>query len=352
MEEIYILKEGSLRTSMSDEHAIATIIEKYVDVTNAGVFVLGEQNSSIITFKINRFYDGVDLSEKEINVMYKNSNGIFKSEVYNVEYSETNLRFSWIIPADATKTNKVVAYIAFVSEGYMYKTKMFTLEVDKSFGIENSSPSANWFVTIEGELGKIDNKLSELDKNKASSHHSHTAEEVGALPEDTEIPDITDLENRVSELERGGTSGVYIEPKWEKVAEIPMNTETVMYELASTNDYHDFLVLVKRVKATTGSGNVFFRLASDLNYYVMQNTNLLGSNFGYTNTVAHLSLNGDIIETMHKSSNNAFTGTPVYSIYENGERFKKDAKFVLVMMEEWAQATSVGDTITVYGRRS
>lgn len=201
-----------------------------------------------------------------------------------------------------------------------------------------------------GILKEIDPTVP--DWAKKPEKPTYTAEEVGALPEDTEIPDLTDLENRVSELERGGTGGVYIEPEWEKVAEIPMNTETVMYELASTNDYHDFLILIKRVKATTGSGNVFFRLASDLNYYVIQNTNLLGSSFGYTNTIAHLSLNGDIIETMHKSSNNAFTGTPSYSLYENGARFKKDAKFVLVMTEEWAQATSEGDTITVYGRRS
>lgn len=204
----------------------------------------------------------------------------------------------------------------------------------------------NVYVVMHTENGKhvTEHRKFEVIKRKKPSDYIYT---------ETEVLSYESLEKRVSELEQsGGTGGVYIEPEWEKVAEIPMNTETVMYELASTNDYYEFLVFVKRVKATTGSGNVFFRLASDLNYYVIQNTNFLGSSFGYTNTIAHLSLNGDIIETMHKSSNNAFTGTPSYSIYENGERFKKDSKFVLVMTEEWAQATSEGDTITVYGRRS
>lgn len=190
------------------------------------------------------------------------------------------------------------------------------------------------------------------DWAKKPTKPSYTAEEVGALPEDTEIPDITALEDRVSKLERGGASGgTYIEPEWEKVAEIPMNTETVIYELASTNDYHDILVAIKRVKAVTGSGNTFLRLISDKNTNVVQNTNSLGDPFGYTNTIARLSINGDIVETIQKSSNNMFTGTTIYSIYDNVTRFKNDSKFALVTSEMWAQATSDGDTITVYGKR-
>lgn len=203
----------------------------------------------------------------------------------------------------------------------------------------------NVYVVMHTENGKhvTEHRKFEVIKRKKPSDYIYT---------EIEVLNYESLEKRVSELEQsGGGSGITKEPEWEKVAEIPMNTETVMYELASTNDYHEFLIFIKRVKATTGSGNVFFRLVSDLNYYVMQNTNLLGSSFGYTNTIAHLSLNGDIVETMHKSSNNAYTGTPTYSIYENGERFKKDSKFVLTMTEEWAQATSEGDTITVYGKR-
>lgn len=203
----------------------------------------------------------------------------------------------------------------------------------------------NVYVVMHTENGKhvTEHRKFEVIKRKKPSDYIYT---------EIEVLNYESLEKRVSELEQsGGGSGITKEPEWEKVAEIPMNTETVMYELASTNDYHEFLIFIKRVKATTGSGNVVFRLASDLNYYVMQNTNLLGSSFGYTNTIAHLSLNGDIVETMHKSSNNAYTGTPTYSIYENGERFKKDSKFVLTMTEEWAQATSEGDTITVYGKR-
>lgn len=203
----------------------------------------------------------------------------------------------------------------------------------------------NVYVVMHTENGKhvTEHRKFEVIKRKKPSDYIYT---------EIEVLNYESLEKRVSELEQsGGGSGITKEPEWEKVAEIPMNTETVMYELASTNDYHEFLIFIKRVKATTGSGNVFFRLVSDLNYYVMKNTNLLGSSFGYTNTIVHLSLNGDIVETMHKSSNNEYTGTPMYSIYENGERFKKDSKFVLTMTEEWAQATSEGDTITVYGKR-
>lgn len=189
------------------------------------------------------------------------------------------------------------------------------------------------------------------DWAKEPTKPSYTAEEVGALPEDTEIPDITALEDRVSKLERGGASGgTYIEPEWEKIAEIPMNTETVIYELASTNDYHDILVAIKRVKMVTGSGNAFLRLISDRNTAVIKNTNLL-VDFGRTNIIARLSINGDIVETIQKSSNNMFTDAAIYSFYDDVTHFKNDSKFAIVTSEEWAQATSDGDTITVYGKR-
>lgn len=53
------------------------------------------------------------------------------------------------------------------------------------------------------------------DWAKKPEKPTYTAEEVGALPEDTEIPDLTDLENKVCELERGAN-----ERKWIKVADV------------------------------------------------------------------------------------------------------------------------------------
>lgn len=79
---------------MLDEHSTATIVEKTVNVSDIGEFVVGEMNSSVITFKMNRYYDGVDLSQKDILIMYKNTNGVYKDKAVNIQYSTDGLKFS------------------------------------------------------------------------------------------------------------------------------------------------------------------------------------------------------------------------------------------------------------------
>ena len=161
MDDNYVLKEGSPPSPMLDEHSTATIIEKTVDVSDIGEFIIGESNSSIITFRMNRYYDGVDLLEKTIKVMYRNSNGIFESDVVNIKYTSNSLKFSWIVPHDATTSKKLLAYVCFVSDGYLWKTKTFTITVDQSFDVGDSEPTQNWFVNIESKLTKIEKTIDE-----------------------------------------------------------------------------------------------------------------------------------------------------------------------------------------------
>ena len=191
MDEKYTFVDGYLISDMCDEHTTAFITEKDVDVSNVGTLVMGEDNSSIITFKMNRYYDGVDLAKKKIKIMYRNSNEIFKSDVCNVKMSDDSILFSWIISVDATKNNKVIAYIAFISENYLLKTKDFQLEFEKSFDPNSSEPSVNWFSLIESKLEKIEldvknNKVYEWAKQPEKPNY--TSEEVGALSKDTSIP--------------------------------------------------------------------------------------------------------------------------------------------------------------------
>lgn len=161
MDDNYVLKEGSPTSPMLDEHSTATIIEKTVDVSDIGEFIIGESNSSIITFRMNRYYDGVDLLEKTIKVMYRNSNGIFESDVVNIKYTSNSLKFSWIVPHDVTTSKKLLAYVCFVSDGYLWKTKTFTITVDQSFDVGDSEPTQNWFVNIESKLTKIEKTIDE-----------------------------------------------------------------------------------------------------------------------------------------------------------------------------------------------
>lgn len=186
MDENFILNENYTVSPMSDQHSTATISEKVVDVSNIGTFVMGEHNSSMITFQIDRYYDGVDLSDKKIKIVYKNSNGIYKSddaEICNVKYSQKSLRFSWVVSNNVTQTTKFIAYICFISEDYLLKTENFTVLVKSSFDPSASEPSANWFVTIEGKLEKIEKDIVDnhvYDWAKQPEKPTYTPEEIGA----------------------------------------------------------------------------------------------------------------------------------------------------------------------------
>lgn len=184
MDEIFELVEGYEVSEMSDEHTTAVITEKNVDISNIGTIVMGEESSSIITFKMNRYYDVVDLSEKKIKVMFRNSAmEMFRSEVCNVRKSKNTIKFSWIIPNDMTKNNNIIAYICFISENYLLKTKNFKLTLEKSFDPRNTEPTQNWFVTIEGKLDKIEKQLADniiYDWAKQPKKTTYTPEEIGA----------------------------------------------------------------------------------------------------------------------------------------------------------------------------
>lgn len=229
MDENFILNENYTVSPMSDQHSTATISEKIVDVSNIGTFVMGEHNSSMITFQIDRYYDGVDLSDKKIKIVYKNSNGIYESddtEICNVKYSQKSLRFSWIVSSNVTQTSKFVAYVCFVSDDYLMKTENFTVLVKSSFDPSASEPSANWFVTIEGKLEKIEKDIANnhvYDWAKQPEKPIYTPEEIGAEKagtsdgifrssmkytdgeisrlEDTVIPDnVATLEQKITDL--------------------------------------------------------------------------------------------------------------------------------------------------------
>lgn len=229
MDETFISNDQYPSSPMSDQHSTATISEKIVDVSNIGTFVMGEHNSSMITFQIERYYDGVDLSDKKIKIVYKNSNGIYESddtEICNVKYSQKSLRFSWIVSSNVTQTSKFVAYVCFISDDYLMKTENFTVLVKSSFDPATSEPSANWFVTIEGKLEKIEKDIADnhvYDWAKQPEKPTYTPEEIGAEKagtsdgifrsamkytdgeisrlEDTVIPDnVANLEQKITDL--------------------------------------------------------------------------------------------------------------------------------------------------------
>lgn len=165
---VFTNSEGRIiRTSpMLDEHQIIKITEKQPDLKNIGRIVAGDTNSNILTFEINRYYDGVDLYQKDIRFIVSNRNGIFPETAVNLQYNDELLRFSWILSFAVTQYNgDVKAAIEFFGmedgRNYSLKTVPFTIHVENSLDMTDITvtPPTNWFVDFETRLQTLEGNI-------------------------------------------------------------------------------------------------------------------------------------------------------------------------------------------------
>lgn len=175
-------KDHIIKTSpMIDEHQLIKITEKTPEVKNIGKIVRGDTNSNILTFEINRYYDNVDLYDKNIKFIVKNELGIFTENAVNLQYNDELLRFSWILSESVTyKSGTVTAAIIFIGiesdEKYALKTIPFTITIENSLDyLDMEPPYRNWFLDIENMIYNLENSSGSSD---VSSNHSHENQSV------------------------------------------------------------------------------------------------------------------------------------------------------------------------------
>lgn len=168
-DNIFIDSDGHIiKTSpMVDEHTIIKITEKTPSLQNIGKIVAGDTNSNILTFEMNRYYDGVDLYTKDIRFIVQNNNGVFPEKAVNLQYNDNLIRFSWVLSYAVTcKSGNVNAAIEiFGTENgmnYSLKTTPFVLKVENSIDATDITFEAptNWFVDFEERLSKFENEFS------------------------------------------------------------------------------------------------------------------------------------------------------------------------------------------------
>lgn len=169
-DNIFIDSDGHIiRTSpMVDEHTIISITDKNPTLPqNIGNIVEGDTNSNILTFEMNRYYDGVDLYTKDIRFIVSNGLGIFSEKAVNLQYNDNYIRFSWVLSYAVTyKSGSVsVAIEIFGTENdanYSLKTTPFTININKSIDATDITFEAptNWFVDFEERLSKFENEFS------------------------------------------------------------------------------------------------------------------------------------------------------------------------------------------------
>ena len=76
---------------------------KNVSINQNQVNLTQESDSQYIPFEMSRYYDGIDLTKMKITIYYENiKKGYGISDAVNVRYSDTKIRFGWVVPYTAT----------------------------------------------------------------------------------------------------------------------------------------------------------------------------------------------------------------------------------------------------------
>ena len=158
---------GTTYTTMNDEHELVKITEKNVTVGDIGKIVMGETNSQEIEFSIKRYYDNVDLLDKDFYIIFQTKGGIFKVDAIDKAYNDDEIRFSWLMNEDATMyPGKIIATVQLEGvdekdKTYVMKTMNFSVNVEEAlceYGADGVYRT--WATDIETRIIKLESIAS------------------------------------------------------------------------------------------------------------------------------------------------------------------------------------------------
>ena len=127
-EEEFILYDGYPVLPQYKEAVLVDINDRKIANLSGQNSVSGESNSQYIEFKMARFYDGIDIMSKRLQVVYEvaqDTAGV--STPVNARYSKQSIILGWVIPAEAVSEASTIR-IALTAIGeeddktYIWKT--------------------------------------------------------------------------------------------------------------------------------------------------------------------------------------------------------------------------------------
>ena len=181
---------GTTYTTMNDEHELVKITEKNVTVGDIGKIVMGEINSQEIEFSIPRFYDNVDLLDKDFYILYQTKGGVFKVDAIDKAYNNDEIRFSWLMNEDATLyPGRILATVQLegtdeLGKTYIMKTMNFSVNVEEALCEYGADGVYRTWAT------DIETRITDLEKVASSSQATFigTTAEYNAAVSSGNIP--------------------------------------------------------------------------------------------------------------------------------------------------------------------
>ena len=142
---------------------------KKLEKISGQTLVEGEKNSQFIRFLMPRYWDGIDISEKTIRIIFDLNNSTYfgGSEAVGAERTDDKIRFGWVVPAEACAVKGTLLFVIIVQDtGYILKTQITDTPVLKSLNENGDIPEPTretWYtdfqVRMEQMLNDAENAL-------------------------------------------------------------------------------------------------------------------------------------------------------------------------------------------------
>lgn len=179
MSDIYEYMDGYDHSNKYDDDMIFEVSkeDKSISIIKSQTMISGERNSQYIAFRMPRYYDGIDLSEKNIEVIYVTETGISDiNKVINVRRNDEYLMFGWVVPGGALQEPGTLSFcIEFTGDEYVMKT--MPVEVEVYDGMNGSDimvePTGQvWYMQIQNLCSETLEKAQEHETNAAVSERN------------------------------------------------------------------------------------------------------------------------------------------------------------------------------------
>lgn len=166
---------------------------KKIEKITKQVIVSGEKNSQYICFVTDRYFDGIDLVGKRIQIVYLGYTGRSDiNEVVNVECTDENIRFGWVVPGNACYDPGTMCFsLEFVGEDYVLKSRKYDLEVTEGLNGGSVIPEPEekvWYIELQERCDEILTKAESASTsalNVMSAIGSPTVAATAAAMSDT-----------------------------------------------------------------------------------------------------------------------------------------------------------------------
>lgn len=169
--------------------------------------VAGEENSQYIRFTMPRYWDGIDISDKTIKVVYQLTDQYFgKSDVINGEMTEDAVRFGWVVPKTACCITGTLLFVIAVSgEEYALKTQIAEAPVAKSLDPEHDIPEPSreaWYIEFQARVDAVLNEAEDAltDVHRLAGEAAASAGSAAAI-KDAVDETKTDLDKALDDLQ-------------------------------------------------------------------------------------------------------------------------------------------------------